>query len=132
MAKPLSDSQRARIEREDEILGKSAEKLTPAEWKWLEQVMGKIIKEEPRGRKQKTQHDEWIYVHNRAQVLGMKPPSPAESAGLKKPLKQDFSDEFEYKMAKDTHDVNVIRVTDAFKKAKKLRSLPPPPPKSSR
>jgi hypothetical protein len=131
MGRRLTRSQQARRDREEEILAKSADELTPAEWKWLGAVMGRIIKEDSRGRKKKTQHDDWMHARNRAQFLGQKPPTPAELAGLKRPVKRDFSNDFAFEQAKDSYDVAVSRASDAFKKAKLQRSLPPPPRRTS-
>jgi hypothetical protein len=116
--------------REEEILAKPDEKRTRAERKWVRELMGIIIKDEKRGRKKKTQYEDWDHARNRALFHGQTPPSVADLAGLTKPVEQEYSNEFEHVKAKDKHDEAVIRITDAFKKAKRLHSLPTPPRRS--
>jgi len=117
-----------RIEREEEILAKPPDQLTPAEWKWLSELMGKIVKEEPRGRKKKGEYENWIHAFARAEFLGKEPPRIADLAGLRKPAKKDYpSRDFEYLTAKGDFEAKLVRERDAFKKARRQRRLPPPP-----
>jgi hypothetical protein len=134
-AKPLrpTKAQKAslkRIEREEEILAKSPDQLTPAEWKWLSELMGKIVKRESRGRKKKERYEDWMHAYARAQLLRKTPPRIADLAGLRKPVRKDYPAEFEYLMAKDDFEAKLTRERDAFKKSRRQRRLPRPPKRS--
>jgi hypothetical protein len=115
-----------RAEREREILEKTPEQLTPAEWKWLEKAMARVVSEKPQGQKRAPQYDEWSCQIARARFQGRKPPRLRELAGIKPPKSRAAAHDHtgdlqgEYKASMDL-------LRDRFKKAKKIRELPVPP-----
>jgi hypothetical protein len=130
MAHRPTKAQRVRMDREEEILAKEFDQLTASELKYQRELMGRIIKEEPRGRKKSDRHEDWIHIESRCTLLGKPQPTIAELMAVTRPLKNAFSRDFEYLKAKDAYKVTLERERDAFKKAKQRRQLPSPPRRS--
>ena len=114
-----------RLQRESEIFSKADDQLGKNEYAWILKTMRKLYpgldpKSKGRGRKKDGKYDQWMNEIETAELSGKPRPLLRDLAGIPAPCvgSRDLRGDFLIQMQK---------VRDAFKKAKKRRQLPVPP-----
>jgi hypothetical protein len=116
---------RRRLDREAEILSKAVEQLRRDEYKWIMKMTHRLypgldLKTGGRGRKRDSKYQQWLNDIETAEICGKRRPFLRDLAGITALNKRS-------RQARNDILIQMQKIRDAFKKAKKRRQVPAPP-----